>query len=404
MNICSIVENMISYVFMNNIERALKLPEKPEQSFFLWGPRKAGKSTLLHNIYQGAKFIDLLETDVYIKYLNEPWQLRKEIEYELEKGALNKKLPIVIDEVQRVPLLLDEVHLMIEKHKLCFVLCGSSVRKVKRGRANLLGGRALRYELSGLSAIELKEDLSLEQILNRGYMPKHYLSKNYKDQIKSYVADYLKEEIAQEALVRNISSFSNFLRAVSFSDGEIINLSNIASDCGIAVNTVKAHFEILEDTLLGSFLQAFRKRPKRRIIQSPKFYFFDVGLVNNLAKRGYIQAGSELFGKAFENWVFHELKTYNSYIDTDWDITYWRLSTGVEVDFVINDMEIAIEVKAKEKITNNDLKGLRELKKEHPKIKRRLIVSLVKNNSLTEDKIEIINYSTFIKRLWSNSI
>lgn len=387
-----------------NIERALKLPKKPDQSFFLWGPRKTGKSTLLHNTYQGTKFIDLLETDIYIKYLNEPWQLRKEIEYELEKGSLNKKLPIIIDEVQRVPLLLDEVHLMIEKHRLSFVLCGSSARKVKRGRANLLGGRALRYELHGLSAIELKENFSLEQILNKGYIPKHYLSKNYAKQIKSYVSDYLKEEIAQEALVRNVPSFSNFLRAVSLSDGEIINLSNIANDCGIAVNTVKAHFEILEDTLLGSFLPAFRKRPKRRIIQSPKFYFFDAGLVNRLAKRGYIQAGSELFGKAFENWVFHELKTYNSYTDADRDITYWRLSTGVEVDFIINDMEIAIEVKAKEKITNNDLKGLRELKKEHPKVKNHLVVSLVKSNSLTEDKIEIINYATFIKRLWSHSL
>ncbi len=387
-----------------NIERALKLPKKPDQSFFLWGPRKTGKSTLLKSTYQEAKFIDLLETDTYIKYLNEPWQLRKEIEYELEKGTLNKKLPIVIDEVQRVPFLLDEVHLMIEKHRLFFVLCGSSARKVKRGRANLLGGRALRYELCGLSAIELKEDFSLEQILNRGYIPKHYLNNNYKKQIKSYIADYLKEEIAAEALVRSIPLFSNFLSAVSLSDGEIINLSNIASDCGIAVNTVKAHFEILEDTLLGSFLPAFRKRPKRRIIQSPKFYFFDVGLVNHLAKRGDLQAGSELFGKAFENWVFHELKTYNSYNDPNWDITYWRLSTGVEVDFVINDMEIAIEVKAKEKITNNDLKGLRELKREHSKIKKRLVVSLVKNNSLTEDKIEIINFSTFIKRLWSHSL
>ena len=387
-----------------NIERALKLPKKPDQSFFLWGPRKTGKSTLLKSTYQEAKFIDLLETDTYIKYLNEPWQLRKEIEYELEKGTLNKKLPIVIDEVQRVPFLLDEVHLMIEKHRLFFVLCGSSARKVKRGRANLLGGRALRYELCGLSAIELQEDFCLEQILNRGYIPKHYLNNNYKKQIKSYIADYLKEEIAAEALVRSIPLFSNFLSAVSLSDGEIINLSNIASDCGIAVNTVKAHFEILEDTLLGSFLPAFRKRPKRRIIQSPKFYFFDVGLVNHLAKRGDLQAGSELFGKAFENWVFHELKTYNSYNDPNWDITYWRLSTGVEVDFVINDMEIAIEVKAKEKITNNDLKGLRELKREHSKIKKRLVVSLVKNNSLTEDKIEIINFSTFIKRLWSHSL
>lgn len=387
-----------------NIERALKLPKKPNQSFFLWGPRKTGKSTLLQSTYPEAKFINLLETDTFIKYLNEPWQLRKEIEYELEKDVLNKKMPVVIDEVQRVPLLLDEVHLMIEKYNLHFVLCGSSARKVKRGRANLLGGRALRYELFGFSAFELKENFSLEQALNSGYIPKHYLNKNYKKQIKSYISDYLKEEIAEEALVRNIPLFSNFLGAVSLSDGEIINLSNIASDCGIAVNTVKSHFEILEDTLLGSFLPAFRKRPKRRIIQSPKFYFFDVGLVNHLAKRGVLQAGSELFGKAFENWVFHELKSYNSYTDAEWDISYWRLSTGVEVDFIINDMEIAIEVKAKEKITNNDLKGLRELKKEHPRIKKCLIVSLVKNNSLTEDKIEIINHQMFIKRLWSHCL
>ena len=198
--------------------------------------------------------------------------------------------------------------------------------------------------------------------------------------------------------------FSEFLKVASFSDAELVNFSNIARDCGIASNTVKEYFLILEDTLIGQFLPAYKKKPKRRISQAPKFYFFDIGIVNYLAKRKTIEPGSELYGKAFENWVFHELRTYNSYKKARLDLSYWRLSTGIEVDFIINDMDYAIEVKASNKIHDGHLKGLRELVKDQPQVQKRYLVSLVDQNRVTEDGIEILNYQSFVDYLWQGKL
>ena len=390
---------------MKSINRLLNLPKKQKENFFLWGPRQTGKSSLLKKEYSDAFYVDLLKTSTYLKYLEKPWLLREELqEYVLSHGKKELKYPVVIDEVQRVPLLLDEVHWMIENLGLGFALCGSSARKVKRGHANLLGGRAVRYELFGLSAAELKDDFDLNTMLNNGYLPRHYLSGKPFKLLDAYVKDYLKEEIKDEALVRNIPHFSTFLNTASLSDTELINYTNIARECGVSSNTVKEYFQILVDTLLGRFLPAFTKRPKRRVIQSPKFYFADVGIVNYLAKRGTLQPHSELYGKAFENWVFHELNVYNSYNDKFWDLSYWRLPSGHEVDFIVNDMEYAIEAKSSSKVHDGHLKGLREIINDHPKLKKRIVVSLVEANRLTSDKIEIINYQTFIKRLWSHSL
>lgn len=387
-----------------HFSRALNLPKKPKRSFFLWGPRQAGKSSLLKSSYPESLYIDFLKTNLEMKYSQNPSRLRDELLQKIQRSELNDSSVVILDEVQKIPKILDEVHWLIENTGLSFVLCGSSARKLKHGQANLLGGRALREELYGFSAVELAEDFDLRRILNQGYLPAFYLEEDYLALQEAYVNDYLKEEIASEALVRKINLFSEFLKLAAFSDTEIINFTNIARESGVAATTVKEYFLILEDTLIGSFLPAFTKRPKRRITQAPKFYFFDVGVVNYLTRRSHLEAGSELFGKAFENWVFHELRCYNSYKKRRLDLSYWRLSTGVEVDFVINDMEYAIEVKASSKLHKNHFKNLRELKKDHPDLKKSFLVSCVEEDFITQDGIEVLSYKSFVKYLWAGDL
>jgi len=376
------------------IPRKLNLPSPGKETFFLWGPRQTGKSTLLKKTYPDAVWIDLLKAEVFRRYLQNPEFLRQELPL---KGAMPF---IVIDEIQKLPGLLDEVHWLHENRKAHFALCGSSARKVKKGHSNLLGGRAIRYEMFGLIAGELGSDFDLTRLLNHGYLPRIYLSKQPRRLLNAYVANYLKEEIAAEGLVRNLPVFSDFLNMAALSDTEPVNFSTIARDCGLSSQTIKGYFQILEDTLLGRWLPSYRKRPKRRIATSPKFYFADVGTVNFLAKRGHLEQGSELFGKAFENWCFHELNAYNMYGEAFAEFYYWRLAGGTEVDFIINDMEIAIEAKAARKITATNLKGLRSLPVDHPRIKRRLVVCCEDKLRTTDDGIEIIPATEFPKLLW----
>jgi predicted AAA+ superfamily ATPase len=387
------------------IKRLLTLPAKPKESFFLWGPRQTGKSSLLKSTFPEAYWFDLLKTDTYLKLLERPSLLRERLLYEASNKTRETNSNIVIiDEIQKLPILLNEVHWLIENSNYVFGLCGSSARKVKAGHANLLGGRAIRYELFGFTAAELKDSFNLVRMLNQGYLPRHYLSDSHERLLRAYINDYLKEEIAAEALVRNLPAFSNFLRAASLSDTELINYASIARECAISGPAVKEYFQILIDTMLGRYLEAYQKRPKRRVIGTSKFYFADVGIVNHLAKRGRLEPGSELFGKAFENWVFHELSTHSSYSDLYYDLSYWRLASGIEVDFIINNMEVAIEAKSSAKVTSDHLRGLRELVKDHSKVKRRILVCLEPSPRKTEDGIEILPYAEFIKLLWSNQL
>jgi uncharacterized protein len=376
-------------------KRFLSLPKKPKQSFFLWGPRQAGKTTLLKQVYPDAYRVDLLKSDLVVRYLQDPSVFREEV------MALPRTKVVVIDEIQKAPVLLDEVHYLIQEENRIFIMCGSSARKVKKGHANLLGGRAIRYELLGLSSVEIGKDFDLVHMLNAGPIPSHYINKNPKRMIQSYVDDYLKEEILQEGLIRSLPVFSDFLRVAAIGDTEIVNLSNIARESGVSANTVRDHYGILVDTLIGVFLPAYTRRPKRRSISAPKFYFRDVGIVNYLSKRGGVQQGSELYGKAFENWVFNELSIHSRYTEKFYDISYWRLTTGAEVDFVLGSAVAAVEAKAKEKITSNDLKGLRQFKQEYPNVKYLIVVSLEKKLRLTNDGIFIMPYLVFMERLWS---
>lgn len=380
------------------IKRKLKLPLPGEETFFLWGPRQTGKSTLLKAAYPDAVWIDLLKAEELRRYLNNPELLRQELPRE---GVMPF---VVIDEVQKLPALLDEVHWLHENRHIHFALCGSSARKVKRGHANLLGGRAIRYEMFGFIAAELYPDFDLNRLLNHGYLPRIYLAKQPRRLLNAYVANYLKEEIAAEGLVRNLPVFSNFLNMAALSDTEPVNFSTIARDCGISSQTIKEYFQILEDTLLGRWLPSYRKRPKRRVAASAKFYFSDVGIVNFLAKRGTVEQGSELFGKAFENWCFHELNACNMYNEAFAEFHYWRLAGGTEVDFIINDMEIAIESKATQNVTVKHLKGLRSLKADHSDIKRRLVVCCEDRPRTTDDGIEIVPAADFTEMLWSGAL
>ncbi len=365
-------------------ERAIRLPKPGKETFFLWGPRQTGKTTLLKATYPHAYWIDLLKADEFRRYLQNPERLREEL------GDWPRGQQVVIDEVQKVPALLDEVHWLHENRHLSFCLCGSSARKVKRGHANLLGGRAVRYELHGLTSGELGRDFNLTRLLNHGYLPRHYQAERPLRLLNAYVADYLKEEVAAEGLARNLPVFSEFLNLASLSDAELVNFSTIARDCGVSSHTIKSYFEILTDTLLGRWLPAYSKRPKRRVIAAPKFYFEDVGVVNYLARRGELRPGAELYGKAFENWVLHELIAHNAYSEAFASLSHWRLASGIEVDFIVNDMEVAVEAKASPKITTHHLNGLRQLRDDFPKAKRLVIVCLEPKRRRTEDGILIL--------------
>lgn len=380
--------------------RNLQLPPPGKESFFLWGPRQTGKTTLLRERYPGCKWLDLLKSDEYVHYSARPERLRLEIEAE----GPNPEKQIVIDEVQRVPELLNEVHWLIENHRLNFALCGSSARKVRRGGANLLGGRAFRYVMYGLTAGELGREFDLNRLLNHGYLPRAYESNEPTRVLEAYVADYLEQEVAAEGLVRRLPGFARFLDAAAFSDGENVNYTNIASDCGVSNNTVKGYFEILEDTLLGTWLPAYRRRAKRRAAKSPKFYFADVGIVNRLARRGALIAGSEQYGKAFENWVHHELSACISYENVDAELMYWKLASGIEVDFLLDDLSIAIEAKSSESIGNQHLKGLRSIVAEYPEIGQRVVVCREQRARLTEDGILILPAERFVERLWNGGL
>jgi len=374
-------------------KRALNLPTPGTTTFFLWGPRQTGKTTLLRGKYPEALWVDLLKADEFRRYLQNPELLREAL------AARDPIRQVVIDEVQKVPQLLDEVHWLHENRGIRFALCGSSARKVKRGQANLLGGRALRYELHGLTAGEIGGDFDLNRLLNHGYLPSIYQSENPRSLLNSYVADYLKEEVAAEGLVRNLPVYSEFLNMAALADTELVNFSTIARDCGVSSHTIKGYFQILEDTLLGRWLPAYTRRPKRRVIAAPKFYFGDVGVVNHLARRGDLQPGAELYGKAFENWVFHELCARNSYSNAFAKLAYWRLPSGIEVDFIVNDMQLAIEAKAAAKVTQDHLKGLREVARDHRGIKQRMVVCLERTSRRTDDGIWILSANEFTNRL-----
>jgi predicted AAA+ superfamily ATPase len=391
---------------MVEFQRRLSIALPERQSAFLWGARKTGKSTFLREAFPGSVCFDFLRTDLLIAFTTRPALLREQL---LAKPPSSLVLPVILDEVQKVPALLDEVHGLIEGHGLRFVLCGSSARKLKRGRANLLGGRAWRYEMLPLvsaefpGAAEGEEGMDLLRALNNGLIPSHYLSANPRKSLDAYVRDYLKEEVFDEGLTRNMPAFSRFFEALGYCHGELINHANISRDCGVDAKTVKEYFQILCDTLLGRFVLPYKKRQERQVIsKAPKFYLFDVGVAGAVAKRRIVEPRGDLFGKAFEHLVFMELVAHASYSELAYEIHFWRTKGGAEVDFVLGGGEVAIEVKGTSRVDDRDLRSLRLFGETHRP--RSSIVVCNESAERVVDGIRVVPWRSFFQELWEGRI
>lgn len=381
------------------IKRTVHAALLAAESCFLWGPRQTGKSTLLRALFPEAPTYDLLSAREFRRLAADPGLLSEECAA-LPAG----RQPIIIDEIQKLPALLDEVHSLISRHGLKFILTGSSPRKLLRGGGNLLGGRAVRHELLPLTSAEIP-NFSLDHALNRGLLPPHYLSNQAGARLQAYVGDYLREEVLAEALTRNLPAFQRFLEAAALSNGQIVNSVSIAREVGVAANTVRGYFEVLVDTLVATWVPAWTKRTKRRVIQAPRFYFFDVGLVNELAHRGPLTSGSTDFGVAFEHFIFMELRAHAAYAGRGrgLPVSYWRTASGIEVDFILGNAEVAIEVKSTERPTSDQLRGLRAWREEHPS-SRCILVCRCPRSRKTDDGIDILPWQTFLQRLWHDEI
>jgi predicted AAA+ superfamily ATPase len=382
-------------------KRKIDLDASGRRTVFLWGARQTGKSTLLKRLFPDARRYDLLLSDIYRRFMGNPALLRQECEAENLTGRTQKH-PIIIDEIQKVPELLDEIHWLIENRGIRFILSGSSARKLKRGHGNLLGGRASRCELYPLVYPEIP-DFSLSKALTYGLLPPHYVSDEPAGLIRDYIGNYLKEEIAAEALTRNVPAFNRFLEVAAMSNGEIVNYKNIASECGVSAPTVKGHFQILEDTLVGRTLPAYSKRGKRRLISTPKFYFFDTGVVGQLARRGIVEPGTELFGRAFEHFLLMEIWAHAEYSGKHYPVCYWRTSSQIEVDVVLGDHEVGIEIKGTREAKDHHLKGIRAFKDDYV-CQHYITVTMDVEARKTSDGIEILPWRVFLERLWNGKI
>lgn len=365
------------------------------ESCFFWGPRQSGKSTLLKSFFPESPYYDLLMSDEYERLNRRPAFIREEL------MASRQTYPVIIDEVQKIPRVLDEIQWLIVNKGIQFILCGSSARKLKRGSGNLLGGRALRYELFPLVSKEIPS-FHLLRALNHGLVPRHYSAEAHEPLIRSYIGDYLKEEIAAEALTRNVPAFARFLEIAAMSNAEIVNFQNIARECGVSGPTVKEYFQILVDTLLARFVPSFQKRAKRRVFHAPKFYLFDVGVANMLRRRGEIMEGGDTFGHAFEHFIFQELCAHSHYSGKEYTLAYWRTTSGFEVDFILNDREVALEVKSVPDVHGHHLKSIAAFREEF-KPKKTIVVSLDKKMRIT-DGIVIMPWRTFLDQLWDGEI
>ena len=376
------------------INRILRVDLPPNRSAFLWGPRKTGKTTLLRQQFSKAFFIDLLDYDLFLTLTQRPTQLRQII------GAQPSKT-VVIDEIQKTPHLMDEVHWLMENKDYQFIMSGSSARKFRRGNVNLLGGRAWRFELYPLVSEELG-DFDLQKALGSGFLPAHYLSPDSELDLKAYVHDYLKEEIQAEALTRNLPAFSRFLQSAAVYNGMLLNYSNAARESGVSVKTIREYYHILEDTLIGRTLFPWKKSRKRRLIETAKFFFFDIGIVSALLGYKTLTPGTTEYGRAFEHFILQECWAYRHYSRLDFPITFWRTASGAEVDIILGDADVAIEVKSSENAVEKT-KGLHLFREEH-KCRKSLIVSRDPLPRRLKSDISILPWRVFCKMLWAGEI
>jgi predicted AAA+ superfamily ATPase len=384
---------------MAGYKRLLRIALPRRQSAFLWGPRKTGKSTYLRAAFPDSVTFDLLQTDLMLELARRPALLRERL---LAADPRRLRSPVILDEVQKVPALLDEVHWLIENRGLRFILCGSSARKIRRGRVNLLGGRAWRYEMHPLVSAEIG-DLDLLRALNRGLVPAHYLDAEYRRSLQAYAVDYLKEEVLDEGLTRNVAAFSRFFEAVGFSHGDLTNYANIARDCGVDAKTVKEYYQILVDTLLGTFVEPWKKRQERQVIgKAAKFYLFDVGVAGAITRRHIAEERGEQFGRALEHFVLMEIVAHRSYRDLGYGVHFWRTKSGLEVDFVLGDGEVAVEVKGSSRLDPSDFRSLRAFVEDNRP--RAAIVVCNERSPRLHEGIEVLPWREFLLRLWGGAI
>ena len=377
------------------LQRILNLRNEVNSSIFLFGGRQTGKSTILHQQFPQSIYIDLLDSKVKERYRRNP-SLLYEALIDKPEGTL-----VIIDEIPELPALLNEVHRLIVERKLVFILCGSSARKLKRKGHNTLGGRAFPVYLYPFVSAEIP-DFDIDHAVMYGMIPPHYLDENPSRLLAGYIDIYLKEEIKEEALVRNLDSFNRFLEVAALTDGEIVNNNNIAQDCGVHATTVNAYFDILDDTLMGYRIPAFRKVMKRRLMQAPKFYYFDIGVANHLLHRKELVRGTPEYGHAFEHLVIQEIYAWLHYNHSDEELSYWRTYTGMEVDAIIGDARVAIEIKSVEEVMPKHLKGLKAFGEEHPQ-SRKIVVSFDKMNRRIGD-VESIYVMDFFTEMWNKGL
>lgn len=355
----------------------------PQASFFLLGPRGTGKSTWLRSCFPEAVFLDLLDDAVFRALSARPESLA----HFVPPGRPDW---IVVDEVQKAPALLDEVHRLIESRGWRFVLTGSSARKLKRGGANLLGGRARIRTMHPLTAEELGPAYSLSHSLRFGQLPTVYVAPDPGPYLEAYVGTYLREEVMQEALVRNVGAFGRFLQAASFSQAAVLNLTRVAEECALPRKTVSSHFDLLEDLLLGARVPVFQRRARRRVSQHPKFFFFDVGVYRSLRPKGPLDTPEEIDGASLETLVFQELRAHIAARSLGYDLFFWRTVDGLEVDFVLYGEAglVALEIKRSAHIREPDLRALRAFKADYP-MARALLLCGVERRTYREPGIEL---------------
>lgn len=362
-----------------------------KKSHFLFGPRQTGKTFLIRRVLPHARLYDLLDSSVYLALSQRPARLAEEL--------TPQDRVVVIDEVQRLPVLLNEVHRLIEQRGVCFLLTGSSARKLRRGGVNLLGGRARTRFLHPLTSRELGAHFDLGRAIERGLLPSIYFSDDPKADLDAYTGTYLQQEIVAEGATRNAPAFSRFLRVAALCNATLVNFTNVASDAQVPRTTVYEYFEILKDTLLLHEVPAWQKSRKRKPLVSSKYYWFDVGVASALQGR-LVKPETPEFGAAFETWLLHEIVAYRDYVSGE-PVNYWRSTSGFEVDFILGE-HTAIEVKAKSNVSPQDLKSLRALAEEK-RLKRYVCVSLEPRRRQVGG-VTILPFRQFLDALWNGEL
>ena len=375
--------------------RIFDIENRLDEGMFLFGGRQTGKSTLLKERFPKAVYIDLLKSDLRNRFKQHPEEFRESL------LRYPPETLIIVDEIQKIPDLLDEVHSLMVNNGLWFILSGSSARKIKKSGANKLGGRAIPETLFPLVSAEIP-DFDLGRAVQNGMIPRHYMVADARKRLQAYIDLYLSEEIAEEAAVQNLDDFVRFMEVAAISDGEIMNYENVASDCGVSANTVKAYYKILVDTLLGFEVPAYRKVIKRKLYKASRFYYFDVGIANYLTGRHHLSDKTPEYGHAFEHLIMQEIVAYLGYTDSEEPLSYWHTYDNHEVDAVIGDARVAIEIKSTDHVDHDDKKGLIEFAKEHPETKQ-ILVSRDRISRRSGD-VDLYYVTDFFKALWAGEI